>query len=223
MSKGTNLGSRVSTGTDLWIYLTEPTPSGSGGVSLALMAACNGTPPTTANVFKHGCQITQMDTGTGNPATFENTGSSAVPSWTLMAAPAPGTISLTHNHVLVGSAGGVAADVPMTGDVTIADTGATAIGSGKVLLANLGSGITPSHVVKYAGKITWSGSGASLATTVGGVAATDIVVASIQTVPSQAAYLVSAAPTTNTITLVLSAANTSNDAVISYQVLRAAS
>lgn len=94
--------------------------------------------------------------------------------------------------------------------------------SNSIELAMLTSGITPSHIVKYAGKITWSGSGASLATTVTGVAATDIVIASIQTVPTQAAYLVSAAPTTNTVTIVLSAANTSNDAVISYTVFRAA-
>lgn len=98
----------------------------------------------------------------------------------------------------------------------------TKILDANVTLAKLATGITPSHVVKYAGKITWSGSGASLATTVTGVASTDIVVASISTVPTQAAYLVSAAPTTNTVTLVLSAANTSNDAVISYTVFRAA-
>lgn len=90
-----------------------------------------------------------------------------------------------------------------------------------ITLAKLAAGITPSHVVKYAGNITWSGSGASLATTVTGVATTDIVMATIQTVPTQAAYLVSAAPTTNTITLVLSAANTSNNAVIAYTVFRA--
>lgn len=109
-----------------------------------------------------------------------------------------------------------AASFNVIGDVTAAE-----IGAGAVTLAKLDAGITPSHVVKYAGKITWSGSGASLATTVAGVASTDIVMATIQTVPTQAAYLVSAAPTTNTITLVLSAANTANDAVIAYTVFRA--
>ena len=94
--------------------------------------------------------------------------------------------------------------------------------AGSVTLAMLAAGITPSHVVKYAGKITWSGSGATLATTVTGVAATDIVLVTIQTAPTQAAYIKSAAPTTDTVTIVLSAANTSNDAVIGYQVLRAA-
>ena len=110
----------------------------------------------------------------------------------------------------------------ITGDVTFS-SGVSAIGSGKVLLANLGSGISPSHVVKYAGKITWSGSGASLATTVTGVASTDILICTIQTAPTQAAYLVSCAPTTDTVTITLSAANTSNQAVIAYTVLRATS
>ena len=96
------------------------------------------------------------------------------------------------------------------------------VGNGSVTLAKLASGVTPSHVVKYAGKITWSGSGASLATTVTGVLSTDIVVATIQTAPTQAAYLVSAAPTTDTITITLSAANTGNQAVIAYTVFRAA-
>ena len=96
------------------------------------------------------------------------------------------------------------------------------IKNAQVTLAKLAAGITPSHVVKYAGKITWSGAGASLATTIAGIAATDIVVCTIQTAPTQAAYIKSAAPTTDTLTIVLSAANTANDAVISYQVLRAA-
>ena len=95
--------------------------------------------------------------------------------------------------------------------------------AGSVTLAMLATGVKPSHVVKYAGNATWSGSGASKAVTVTGVASTDIVVATIKTVPTQAAYLVSVVPTTDTITITLSAANTSNDAVIAYQVLRAAS
>lgn len=303
---GTNLASAVQPiSTTLWIRETEPYPTGTGDILLAMSAECIGTPPTTANTFHHGCTLTQLDTATGTASLYENTGSAASVVWTLVGTSSPGTISLANTHILVGnssnvavdvamsseatiantgavtltnsavigkvltgyvsgagtvaatdtilsafnkingnvtalsaagvggaltaahiivgSAGGVATDTAMSGDITISTTGVTAIGSGKVLLANLGSGITPSHVVKYAGKITWSGSGATLATTVNGVAATDIVMATIQGAPSQAAYLVSAAPTTNTITLVLSAANTSNDAVIAYQVLRAAS
>lgn len=91
-----------------------------------------------------------------------------------------------------------------------------------VTLAKLAAGITPSHVAKFGGKITWSGSGATLATAVTGVLSTDIVIATIQVPPTQAAFLKNATPTTDTITLALSAANTSNDAVIGYTVFRAA-
>jgi hypothetical protein len=66
------------------------------------------------------------------------------------------------------------------------------------------------------GAVTWSGSGKTLALTITGVAATDEVYAEIITEPTQAATLVSAVPTTNTVTFTLSAANTSNDAVIKY-------
>lgn len=102
--------------------------------------------------------------------------------------------------------------------------GTIALASGNTFVGSLAgvATVTPiSHVVKYAGKITWSGSGASLVTAVSGVVATDIVVASIQVAPTQAGYLVSAAPGTDAITLVLSAANTGNQAIISYEVLRA--
>lgn len=107
--------------------------------------------------------------------------------------------------------------VPASNTITTA-----MIQNAAITLAKLAAGITPSHVAKFGGKITWSGSGATLATTVAGVLSTDIVEATIQGAPTQAAYLKSAAPTTDTVTLVLSAANTSNDAVIAYTVFRAA-
>lgn len=44
----------------------------------------------------------------------------------------PGGISLADAHILVGNSSGVAADVAMSGDITIGDTGVTAIGAAKV-------------------------------------------------------------------------------------------
>ena len=95
------------------------------------------------------------------------------------------------------------------------------IKDGNVTAAKLSAEITPSHVVKYAGTFTWTGGGDSKAVTVAGVAATDIVVASFLVNPTQAAYIAKVVPTTNTITVTLSTANTSNDAQISYVVYRA--
>ena len=71
------------------------------------------------------------------------------------------------------------------------------------------------------GTVTWSGGGATLASTITGAVTTDIVLATIKAKPTQAASLARAViSATNTMTLELSTANTSNDAVIGYMILR---
>lgn len=142
-------------------------------------------------------------------------------------------VPLASAHILVGNASGIATDVALSGDATLDNTGAltianSAISTAKiaanaVTLAKLAAGITPSHIIKFSGRITWSGSGASLTTAVAGVLATDQVVATIRTAPTQAAYIASASTNTDQVILALSAANTSNDAVITYSVSRAVS
>lgn len=112
--------------------------------------------------------------------------------------------------------------------VTTAKLAADAVTNAKladdaVSLENLDSGITPSHVAVYAGEHTWTGGGTSDTITVSGALASDIVQCTIQSVPSEAAYLAGAAVTADTVTVTLSAANTSNDGVIAYTVFRAAS
>jgi len=91
-----------------------------------------------------------------------------------------------------------------------------------VSLGDLDSGIAPSHVVKFAGEVTWTGGGATLAHTVTGAAATDIVVATFHTIGTEGATIDGAVASTNTVTFTLDTANTSNDAVVSYVVYRAA-
>lgn len=72
---GTNLfASETST---LDIALTDEN-------GLAVVAKCTGVPPTTANIFQHGCLIIRTDSGAGVDAQYQNTGSSAVPVWTLL-------------------------------------------------------------------------------------------------------------------------------------------
>lgn len=66
-----------------WVALTEAENAPSPDVQLTLIAKCLGVPPTTANVFEHGCMMTRTDSGTGTPAVYQNTGSSASPTWTL--------------------------------------------------------------------------------------------------------------------------------------------
>ena len=109
-----------------------------------------------------------------------------------------------------GEVTAVADDTIVTGDIV----------DGTILAADLATAITPSHVTKYAAEVTWSGGGATLATTVTGVAATDLVQVSFHT-PGTEGTVLSVVPTTNTLTFTLDTANTSNDAVVSYNVLRA--
>lgn len=49
------------------------------------------------------------------------------------------TTALTDGHILVGNVTNQPADVPMTGDISITDTGLTSIGSGKVLDTHVGA------------------------------------------------------------------------------------
>lgn len=130
-------------------------------------------------------------------------------------------IALASAHILVGNSSGLAADVAMSGDITITNAGVTAIGAGKVLLAMLGTGITPSHVVKFAGNFTTTAGSATVAQTLSGVASTDIVTATIKTQGGTPRTLLTVAPTTNTLTYVFSG-DPSTDHVVAYSVLRAA-
>lgn len=50
----------------------------------AILASGTGAAPTTADVFQHGCLYYRTDSGTGVNAVYQNTGSIAVPSWTLV-------------------------------------------------------------------------------------------------------------------------------------------
>lgn len=129
-------------------------------------------------------------------------------------------IALANGSVLVGNGSGVAAAVVLSGAITTTNAGVTSLASGAVSLAKLAAGVTPSHVVKYAGKYQTIGGSPTEAATVTGVAATDIVVASIQS-NSGVVTLLTAAPTLNTVTFVFSADPVAT-VIVSYQVLRAA-
>lgn len=128
---------------------------------------------------------------------------------------------LTSAHLFVGNASNVVADVAVSGALTMDNTGAFTIAAGGVLLASLATGVKPSHIVKFAANQATTGGSATLAVTVTGVAATDIVLATIKTVGGTPRTIVSVAATLNTITFVFSG-DPSTDHVVAYQVLRAA-
>ena len=137
--------------------------------------------------------------------------------------------TLASGNLFVGNVSNVATGVPMSGDATMANTGAltiaaNAITTAKILnanvtLAKLAAGIAPAYVVKFAGKDVSAGGSATVVITATGVAATDVVFADIQA-SANAVNIQKVTPTTNTITVLCS--GDPGAATISYQALRAA-
>lgn len=82
------------------------------------------------------------------------------------------------------------------------------------------SGVNPAFVTKFAGKYTTLGGSATEAQTVTGVLSTDVVIATLNTKGATPRTILTAAPTTNTITYVFSG-DPSTDHVVAYQILRA--
>lgn len=141
--------------------------------------------------------------------------------------------TLSDGNIFVGNALNVATGVALSGDATIANTGAltianNAITTAKILnanvtLAKLASGIAPSHVIKFAGQVTSVGGAAAEAFTVtGAVAATDRAFVQVVDNGTNNVTVLQAVVTADTLTVTFSA-DPGNDAVINYQLIRAAS
>lgn len=130
--------------------------------------------------------------------------------------------ALPSTQILVGSAGNVATAVTVSGDVTIGNTGVTAIGAGKVLLAMLGTGIAPAGVVKFMGQPTTSGGSATEAFTVtGALAASDRAFVQIVNNGTNNVTVLQAVVTNDTLTITFSG-DPAADTVFNYQLIRAA-
>lgn len=126
---GTNLFTPVTS--TLWVALTEDTASSVNG-QLAMLAKCTGAPPTTANVFEHGCLIIRTDSGTGTAGIYQNTGSSASPVWTLLDTALPGD---------------TASSLIDTNSVTALDVGTTASAVNNLRVTNSATGAVSANAV----------------------------------------------------------------------------
>lgn len=132
----------------------------------------------------------------------------------------------TVSVVSYGPAGAVGTANLIDGAVTALKLGTDAVTTVKILdanvtLAKLASGIAPSDVVKYAAEYTTTGGAAAEAITVNGVLATDLVFVQLKDAGTNVVSVLSAAATADTITVTFSG-DPGNDAIIYYQVLRAA-
>ena len=133
--------------------------------------------------------------------------------------------ALTSADILVGSAGNVATAVAVTGDVSLSNAGVMHVNSTQaaaVNLASLTTGITPSHVVKYAAKYTTVGGAAAEAIAIAGVLSTDLPFVQLVNHGANTVSVAFAVPTTNTLTVTFSA-DPGSATIINYQILRAAS
>ena len=129
--------------------------------------------------------------------------------------------TLATGHIIAGNAG-VATDTTVSGDITIGATGVTAIGSGKVLLAMLGTGIAPAGVIKFMGQPTTTGGSATEAFTVtGALAASDRAFVQIVNNGTNNVTVLQAVVTNDTLTITFSG-DPAADTVFNYQLIRAA-
>lgn len=129
--------------------------------------------------------------------------------------------TLATGHIIAGNAG-VATDTTVSGDITIGSTGVTAIGAGKVLLAMLGTGISPAGVIKFMGQPTTTGGSASEAFTVtGALAASDRAFVQIVNNGTNNVTVLQAVVTNDTLTITFSG-DPAADTVFNYQLIRAA-
>ena len=129
---------------------------------------------------------------------------------------APGAILIGNGKVYAN--GGTSAS-PSFQDINEINT--AEIAAGAVTLAKLASGITPSHIIKYAGKHTTVGGAASEDITVTGAVAGDIAIVSLIQKGATPRTILTAITATDKITLTFSG-DPSTDHIVGYQVLRAA-
>ena len=129
--EGTTLATPAQEVANLWIRETDVN-------GFVLSAYCTGTPPTTANKFQAGCEMIRTD-GSSSNVWYVNTGTIASPSWTSLGSIPPGDIPLASADLLVGSSGGVAAPVALSGDATITNAGVITVGAGAITDAKAAS------------------------------------------------------------------------------------
>lgn len=140
--------------------------------------------------------------------------------------------TLSSGNIFVGNGSNIATGVAMSGDATMANTGAltianNAITTAKILnanvtLAKLATGIAPAGVIKFMGQETTTGGSASEAITVtGAVAATDRAFVQVVDNGTNNVTVLQAVVTTDTLTVTFSG-DPGADAIINYQLIRAA-
>lgn len=164
------------------------------------------TVPTGLSGFAKSATFMDTDVAAGTQALYENTGDTTTAAWNLI-----GGVN----------AGDIAADAVTTAKILDLNVTTGKIAAAAVTLAKLAAGITPSHIVKFAGEFTTAGGDANESITVAGALGTDIAIVTLKTKGASPVTILTAVAATDAITIVMSA-DPSTDHVISYMILRAA-
>lgn len=164
------------------------------------------TVPTGLSGFAKSATFMDTDVAAGTQALYENTGDSTTAAWNLI-----GGVN----------AGDIAADAVTTAKILNANVTTAKIADAAITLAKLAAGITPSHVVKFAGTFTTAGGDANESIPVVGALGTDVAIVTLKTKGASPVTILTAVAATDAITIVMSA-DPSTDHVISYMILRAA-
>lgn len=151
-------------------------------------------------------------------------------------------IPLASAHILVGASTGLAADVAMSGDITITNAGVTAIGTNKVTtttinadavtnakiaddavsIENIDSGAKPIYLTVGAGIFSTLGGDANESITVTGCVGTDTAVVWVQKAGGTPRTVDTITPGTGSVAVVMSG-DPSTDHKLGWLVIRAAS
>ena len=212
-----------------------------GVITLSVAANPLSEPLTNGHIFVGNASNVATDVAMTGDITISNTGVTAIGAGVIVNADinAAAAIAfsklatLASGNILVGSAGGVATSVVMSGDATIIASGAltianNAITTAKILAANvtlakLAAGITPAAVIKFFGQNTSVGGSPTEAFVVtGALAASDRAFVEIVNNGTNNVTVLQSVVTNDTLTITFSA-DPAADTIFNYQLIRAAS
>ena len=164
---GTSFAAPHPTIANLYVRETVSTDS-----NLIIAAYCTGAPDTTANTYEHGCVMTRTDSGTGSPAVYQNVGSSASPSWTLLTTDAAPQVKTVTALGTVQNSTPTAAQL-IGGIVT--QTSATGAGTVTLPTGTLLSGAVANVVVGSTFVVYFSNLGGGFTLTITGATGSTVV------------------------------------------------
>lgn len=143
-------------------FASYPVNGITGFGSIQLLGSTSGSLALTVPAVVTSYTLTFPAAQGGANTILQNDGSGNL-SWVSDTSP---TLTLTNAHIFVGNVSNVATDVAVSGDLTLANTGAFSIGAGKVTNTMLAGSIADTNLltISTAGKVSDSALPSSMAT-----------------------------------------------------------